>query len=136
MNMNSDSMKRCIYIIMLSLAAALSSCSKEWVSSIELGVNTDRVDIDNVYEGEFWFTVFAAEDSRWTLTVISGGEWLFPDMSEAYGRQHVRFSYTANMDDNARVARFVLKTDSGKEITVSAVQSGLEQSASDIDYIE
>ena len=136
MNMNNDDMKRQIYSIAVFLVAFMTSCTKEWVSSIDLGVNTDRVNIDSVYEGEFWFTVFAADDSHWTLTVTEGQEWLTPDISGADGRSHVRFAYTANMGDDARIAQFVLKADTGKEIAVAVVQSGLEQSASSVEYIE
>ena len=122
--------------VMAALAAAalvivtFQGCRKTWQSSIELGVDYTRLNIPKTDAGTFTFPVYSGQ--VWTLEMTRGDDWLVPDITSSEGFGYVHFSYSANGGENARVASFLLRSESGKEITVYVVHSGMTQSASDL----
>ena len=125
-------MKRLIHILLavVLLAGAATSCQKEWKSSNELGVNETRLNINTTDEGTFTLPVYSG--ISWTMNVIQGEDWLSPGSFSGEGIGYIHFTYAANGDTKARVAKVELKSSTGKEIIVVVVQNGMVQKASEL----
>ena len=125
-------MKRLINILLavVLLAGAATSCQKEWKSSNELGVNETRLNINTTDEGTFTLPVYSG--ISWTMNVIQGEDWLSPGSFSGEGIGYIHFTYAANGDTEARVAKVELKSSTGKEIIVVVVQNGMVQKASEL----
>ena len=125
-------MKRLINILLavVLLAGAATSCQKEWKSSNELGVNETRLNINTTDEGTFTLPVYSG--ISWTMNVIQGQDWLSPGSFSGEGIGYIHFTYAANGDTKARVAKVELKSSTGKEIIVVVVQNGMVQKASEL----
>lgn len=125
-------MKRLINILLavVLLAGAATSCQKEWKSSNELGVNETRLNINTTDEGTFTLPVYSG--ISWTMNVIQGEDWLLPGSFSGEGIGYIHFTYAANGDTKARVAKVELKSSTGKEIIVVVVQNGMVQKASEL----
>ena len=125
-------MKRLINILLavVLLAGAATSCQKEWKSSNELGVNETRLNINTTDEGTFTLPVYSG--LSWTMNVIQGEDWLSPGSFSGEGIGYIHFTYAANGDTKARVAKVELKSSTGKEIIVVVVQNGMVQKASEL----
>ena len=125
-------MKRLINILVavVLLAGAATSCQKEWKSSNELGVNETRLNINTTDEGTFTLPVYSG--ISWIMNVIQGEDWLSPGSFSGEGIGYIHFTYAANGDTKARVAKVELKSSTGKEIIVVVVQNGMVQKASEL----
>ena len=125
-------MKRLINILLavVLLAGAATSCQKEWKSSNELGVNETRLNINTTDEGTFTLPVYSG--ISWTMNVIQGEDWLSPGSFSGEGIGYIHFTYAANGDTKARVAKVELKSSTGKEIIVVVVQNGMVQKDSEL----
>ena len=125
-------MKRLINILLavVLLAGAATSCQKEWKSSNELGVNETRLNINTTDEGTFTLPVYSG--ISWIMNVIQGEDWLSPGSFSGEGIGYIHFTYAANGDTKARVAKVELKSSTGKEIIVVVVQNGMVQKASEL----
>jgi hypothetical protein len=66
------------------------------------------------------------------MTVIQGEDWLSPGSFSGEGIGYIHFTYAANGDTKARVAKVELKSSTGKEIIVVVVQNGMVQKASEL----
>lgn len=122
-----------LYILFLALASlfAASSCEKPFTTSIDLGVNTLRVNLP-VDTEEFWFSVYS--DGEWTVTTADADGWLSTDTAGGSGNGTVHFTCPANEDESARVTSFNVSGGSaGKSITVHVVQAGTAEKASDVE---
>ncbi len=128
-------MKKILYTILAAFVITFSSCEEDnkWISDLPLGVNTTRINLPEISEGDFYFTVFASQ--QWECTVIQGEDWLFCDSVSGEGTDELHFTYSENQDTGARIGKFELSSSS-KNIIVSVVQSGISQSASSVDDIE
>lgn len=129
-------MRKYIYMVMSAIVMMTSavSCEQEFRSSNELGVNDTRLNISTTDEGTFTLTVYSGYS--WTMTVTQGEDWLSPGTFSCEGIGYVQFTYTANADTKARVAKVLLKASTGKEIIVSVVQNGMIQKASELSELE
>ncbi len=128
-------MKKILYTILAAFVMTFSSCEKDnkWIGNLPLGVNTTRVNLPEISEGEFYFTVFASQ--QWECAVIQGGDWLYCDTTSGDGTDELHFTYKENQETSARIGKFELASSS-KKIIVSVVQSGVSQTASSVDDIE
>lgn len=127
-------MRRLIYIAFAAVALLAASCQEKWTSSNELGVNETRLNINSTDEGSFVFPVYSG--TSWTLSILQGEDWLVPQAFSGQGSGYIDFVYTYNSQMNARVAKFLLKASTGKEITVYVVQNGMMQKASSLSDLE
>lgn len=124
---------RKLYIMFLALASLLaaSSCEKPFTTSIDLGVNTLRVNLPAAAQ-EFWFSVYS--DGAWTVSMSAEDSWLATDTAGGSGNGTVHFTGSENVDEAARVARFDISGGSkGRSITVHVVQAGTSEKASDVE---
>lgn len=119
-----------ILLTIFLLAGAATSCQKEWKSSNELGVNETRLNINTTDEGAFTLPVYSG--ISWTMNVIQGEDWLSPGSFSGEGIGYIHFTYAANAETKARVAKVQLKASTGKEIIVVVVQNGMVQKASEL----
>ena len=119
-----------ILLAVLFLAGAATSCQEEWKSSNELGVNETRLNINTTDEGTFTLPVYSG--ISWIMKVIQGGDWLSPGSFSSEGIGYINFTYAANAETKARVAKVQLKASTGKEIIVAVVQNGMIQKASEL----
>ena len=119
-----------ILLTVFLLAGAATSCQEEWKSSNELGVNETRLNINTTDEGTFTLPVYSG--ISWTMNVIQGEDWLSPGSFSGEGIGYIHFTYAANGDTKARVAKVELKSSTGKEIIVVVVQNGMIQKASEL----
>ncbi len=130
--MNRD-MKKYIAII-FALLPVLLSCNKEWTWSGDLGVNSTRINISSQIEGAFTLTVFS--NTTWEVLVTQGADWLKTEESSGEGIDTIHLTYSANLEDPARIAKVVLTASTGKTVTVNVIQSGNTETASSIsDYM-
>jgi hypothetical protein len=127
--MNSRIMKK--YIVILMSLLVLGACQKEWKYSKDISVNSTRLNITSVLEGEFYLPVFS--NTSWTVSVSKGGDWLHAQSSSGEGFGQVLFHYASNQSTEARVAEVRLTASTGTVVTVYVVQAGSEQAATDID---
>ena len=125
-------MRKLINMIMAAfvILTSAASCQDEWKSSNELGVNETRLNINTTDEGVFTLPVYSG--TSWTMNVIQGEDWLSPGSFSGEGIGYVNFTYSANADTKARVAKVQLTASTGKEIVVTVVQNGMIQKASEL----
>ena len=130
-----EMMKKAIGLFgaIVCLLSGLCACEDTWESSVTLGVNATRVNITDYRQaGTLVLPVYS--NRTWEAEIVSGGEWLTADRSAGSGRQYIRLDYEANSGAGARAARLVLT--GGERIEVVFVQSGTEQTASEVDDAE
>jgi len=127
--MESNEMKRYILILIAVLFAA-TSCEKTWVSSQELGVDSNRLNYESTIGSDF--TVSVLSNQEWTASVTQGPEWLTLKDNSGSGLGYIH----AHCDDNniasARVGKIKIVAASGKTIIVNFVQAGSDEKAADV----
>lgn len=124
--MENKSMKR-YAILFVAAVMALCSCSKEWTSGLDLGVNSTRVNLGQLSD-DFVLTVFS--NQTWAASVVEG-EWLSLKETGGSGLGYLHCSVTDNLENNARIAKVQLSCPS-RTIVVNIVQSGNVETAASV----
>ena len=88
------------------------------------------MNINTTDEGAFTLPVYSG--ISWTMNVIQGEDWLSPGSFSGEGIGYIHFTYAANAETKARVAKVQLTASTGKEIIVTVVQNGMIQKASEL----
>lgn len=122
-------MKKSILVLLASLLV-FTGCEQKWVSGQDLGVYSTRINLSEVHEADFVLTVFS--NQGWTASVSQGADWLSLQETSGSSLGYVHVHADANMEDAARVAKILLKANSGVSKVVNIVQSGNEEKAADV----
>ena len=124
-------MKQTITAILAAvLLLAFPSCQKEWVSSVERGVDTARINISEQLSQQFVITVYSNQE--WSASVIQGSEWLSILDGTGKGLGFIHAVYGDNFEDNARIGKIEILASSGKKKIVNIIQSGNNETASSV----
>ncbi len=117
----------------LTLAALLlSGCEKRFETSIDLGMNTKRVNITADAQ-EFWVSVFS--DGDWTVSDgLQDDAWIVSDTRSGLGNGAVHFVCSENEGEDARYVRYDITGGSkGRTVSLWLVQAGTKEKASEVE---
>lgn len=109
---------RKVILLIAALLPLLAACHKPYETSIDLGVNNERIDLPSFEEGHCFITVFS--NGSWNIEIAPAVDWARLDRASGEGIGYVRFDYDENLSGDERSAT-VLVTGQGKscEITVN-----------------
>lgn len=107
-------MRRMIVLALTALLAA-AACQKPFETSIELGVNSNTIDLPSFEEGHCYITVFS--NGSWTINLSSGADWATLGRNSGEGIGYVRLDYGENLAATGRTASVVVE-GSGKKIEI------------------
>ena len=121
-----------LYILLFFLAIfSVQGCEKRFETSIDLGVNTRRVNM-TVSAQEFWFSVFS--DGQWTVSDDDAEGWLKAESHTGEGSSSIHFFCEENTGSDARYVRYNISGGSkGRSVSVYFVQAGTAEKASDVE---
>lgn len=110
----------------------LSGCEKRFETSIDLGMNTKRVNITADAQ-EFWVSVFS--DGEWTVSDgLQDDAWIVSDTRSGSGNGAVHFVCSENDGEDARYVRCdVTGGSKGRAVSLWLVQAGTKEKASDVE---
>ena len=111
-------MRRMIVLALTALLAA-SACQKPFETSIELGVNNEKIQLPSFEEGHCFITVFS--NAAWTIRLDSGEDWASLGQRSGTGIDYVRFDYSENLSAAPREATVVVE-GSGKRCEILVTQ--------------
>ena len=111
----------------------LSACEKKWETSIDLGVNSTRINVASQLEGDLIIPVYS--NMAWAATVSQGSDWLVLDSAVGHGHGYLDVHYGMNETDPARIGKIRIVAGE-KAITVHVVQSGMAREASSVSDLE
>lgn len=124
---------RKLYIIVMAAAALLFvGCEKRFETSIDLGMNTKRINITTEAQ-EFWVSVFS--DGDWIVSDdLQDDAWIVSDTRSGSGNGTVHFVCSENAGDNARYVRYdVTGGSKGRTVSLWLVQAGTKEKASEVE---
>jgi len=124
---------RKLYIVAMTVALLLlSGCEKRFETSIDLGMNTKRVNITADAQ-EFWVSVFS--DGEWTVSDgLQDDAWIVSDTRSGSGNGAVHFVCSENDGEDARYVRCdVTGGSKGRTVSLWLVQAGTKEKASDVE---
>ena len=121
-----------VLLVAFLICTALS-CTKTWDTSIELGVNSTRINLSSQLEGDFVIPVYT--NTLWTASVTAGESWLTLDNASGNGRGFMDVHYATNNDNPARIGKILISAGE-KSVTVNIVQSGMARQASSVSDLE
>mgnify|MGYP002516183763 FL=1 len=124
---------RKLYIVAMTVALLLlSGCEKRFETSIDLGMNTKRVNITADAQ-EFWVSVFS--DGEWTVSDgLQDDAWIVSDTRSGSGNGAVHFVCSENDGEDARYVRCdVTGGSKGRAVSLWLVQAGTKEKASDVE---
>ena len=124
---------RNLYIIIMTVTALLlSGCEKRFETSIDLGMNTKRVNITTDAQ-EFWVSVFS--DGNWTVSEgLQDDAWIVSETRSGSGNGAVHFVCSENGGEDARYVRYdVTGGSKGRTVSLWLVQAGTKEKASDVE---
>ena len=124
---------RKLYIVAMTVALPLlSGCEKRFETSIDLGMNTKRVNITADAQ-EFWVSVFS--DGEWTVSDgLQDDAWIVSDTRSGSGNGAVHFVCSENDGEDARYVRCdVTGGSKGRAVSLWLVQAGTKEKASDVE---
>ena len=115
---------RKLYIIVMAAAALLSvGCEKRFETSIDLGMNTKRINITTEAQ-EFWVVSDDLQDDAWIVSDTRSGS----------GNGTVHFVCSENAGDDARYVRYdVTGGSKGRTVSLWLVQAGTKEKASEVE---
>lgn len=116
---------------MVSVMLFMTGCQKEASFNNDLGLDTDKVLIESLEEGEFILPVYSNTD--WKLSMTKGADWLSASKKSGEGTGFVKFTYGASTSTQARIAEIEVKASTGKAMKVIVIQAGSEEKASDVE---
>lgn len=128
--MENNDMKKINFILaVLTFILAFTSCEKRWVSEVDLGVFSTRINCENQLAEDFTITVFS--NQSWSAQVIAGTDWL--TISDGTGNElgFIHTNHGEHFEDYARIGKIKISA-SNKEIIVNIVQAGNKEKASDV----
>lgn len=107
--------------LMSILAAILlfAACQKPYQTTVELGVNHEKILLPSFEQGHCFITVFS--NGSWTISVTEGSDWAKLGQSSGDGIDYVRLDYTENLTTTERNAKVVVKGQ-GKECEILITQ--------------
>ena len=110
----------------------LSGCEKRFETSIDLRMNTKRVNITADAQ-EFWVSVFS--DGEWTVSDgLQDDAWIVSDTRSGSGNGAVHFVCSENDGEDARYVRCdVTGGSKGRAVSLWLVQAGTKEKASDVE---
>ncbi len=111
----------------------LTGCEKKWVTGIELGVNSTRINVADQKEGDLIIPVYS--NTVWAATVTQGSDWLSLENADGNGHGYFDVHYGMNEADPARIGK--IRIVAGEHaVTVHIVQSGMARGASSVSDLE
>lgn len=102
-------------IVVIAAILSLVACQKPFETSIELGVNSNTIDLPSFEEGHCYITVFS--NGPWTINLSSGADWATLGRNSGEGIGYVRLDYGENLAATWRTASVVVE-GSGKKIEI------------------
>lgn len=124
---------RKLYIIVMAAAALLFvGCEKRFETSIDLGMNTKRINITTEAQ-EFWVSVFS--DGDWIVSGdLQDDAWIVSDTPSGSGNGTIHFVCSENTVEDARYVRYdVTGGSKGRTISLWLVQAGTKEKASEVE---
>lgn len=124
---------RKLYIIVMTAAALLFvGCEKRFETSIDLGMNTKRVNITTEAQ-EFWVSLFS--DGDWIVSGdLQDDAWIVSDTRSGSGNGTIHFVCSENTVEDARYVRYdVTGGSKGRTISLWLVQAGTKEKASEVE---
>lgn len=122
---------RKIMLCMIFLMLMATGCKEDSAFTYDLGLDTDRILIESIDEGEFILTVYSG--TTWALSVTKGSDWLSASQDSGDGVGYVRFTYGASLQTGARIAEIEVKASTDRKMNVLVIQAGSEEKAADVE---
>jgi len=115
-------MRNALKIALAFLALAfMLSCQKPYVTTNELAVSQETIQIPSLAGGHCYISVFSNTD--WTIALEPAVDWATLAQSSGSGTGYVKMEYKDNLSGSERSAQIVVRTSS-KECRIVVKQPG------------